>query len=167
MPRTPALFVALSVAMAIGPAPLAAQTDVRFSASPQWEVRLDATAAQRLATHAGLGLNLRAGPYVRVGFGIAGGAVRTASDEWVASQRADLAARFLLDPFAERARGLYGGAGISARRDGDESVVGHLVLLFGIEGRPTRALVPSLEIALGGGTRVGVVLRRRRAEPAR
>jgi hypothetical protein len=159
-PFRPLLVFAAFVA---APRVASAQDAPGFRPAPQWEIRLDATAAKASAAHAGLGMNVRAGPYARVGFGLAGGAALGPGDAWRASQRADVTARFLLDPFGERRLGWYGGAGVSARRDGDEPVVGRLVVLIGVEGRPTRALVPSVEVALGGGARLGVVLRRRRA----
>ncbi len=127
--------------------------------APRWELRADATTARVPAAHAGVGLGLRAGPYARVGVALAAGAARGPDDAWRASRRADFTARFLLDPYAERRVGVYGGAGVSARRDGDGPVAGAMVLVLGVEGRAAGALVPSVELSLGGGLRVGVVLR--------
>jgi hypothetical protein len=134
---------------------------------PQWELRADWTAARTDAAHVGVGMNLRAGWYARVGGVLALGAAEGAGGNWGASQRADLTVRFLLDPFAERARGFYGGAGVTARRDGDAPVDARLLVVLGVEGRPDGKWMPSLELGLGGGLRLGVVLRPRRSGPAR
>ena len=77
------------------------------------------------------------------------------------SARFDATARFLLDPLRERPRGPYVGGGLSARREGG-STDGDLVLLFGVEGRARRGWAPSVEGGVGGGVRIGVVLRRAR-----
>lgn len=170
-----ALVVALAVALAVallGAAPaltagLAAQETTRANALPQWEARVDHTTARVQAAHVGVGVNIRAGWYARVGGGLALGAAEGPNAAWRASQRADLSVRFLLDPFEEHPRGFYGGAGITARRDGGAPIDARLLLLFGAEGRPVRGVMPAVELALGGGFRVGVVLRRRRSSPAR
>jgi len=133
---------------------------------PQWEARVEGTAAREPAAHAGVGLNVRAGYYARVGLTVAAGAARGADDIWRGSQRVDAAVRFLLDPFTEERHGLYGGAGVSVRHD-DGSFAPSLLLLAGLEGRPRRGISPALEVGIGGGVRVGVVLRRTRPGRAR
>jgi hypothetical protein len=80
----------------------------------------------------------------------------------VFSQRLEVTGRFLLDPFAERRRGLYAGGGVVVRHDGDANPDARLVLLVGVEGEPRVRRIRSLEIALGGGVRVGLVIRRAR-----
>ena len=162
-----AVTVAVTVAAAFAAAPLRAQDRPVASPLPQWELRADLIAATSPAAHLGVGLNVRAGWYARLGATLALGAAEGAGGEWRASQRADITARFLLDPFAERPIGLYGGVGVTARLDGDGPVDARLLLLLGAEGQPRRGVLPSLEIGLGGGVRLGVVLRRRRAESAR
>lgn len=162
------VLVAALVA-ALAPGALRAQhaDDLRHvSALPQWEWRADATAAESPDVHAGLGLNVRAGWYVRVGAAVAAGATRGADDVWRGSQRVDVAARFLLDPFRERPRALYAGGGVSARFvEGRADPV--LTLLAGLEGRARKHYTPSVELTLGGGLRLGVVLRRTRPGPSR
>lgn len=143
--------------------PLGAQAaDPRQApAAPQWELRADAAAARTPDAFAGAGVNLRAGWYVRVGALLAAGAVRGRDEVWRGSQRADLAVRFHLDPFGERPIGLYGGAGISAKFvEGRSDPV--LTLLVGLEGARRGAWVPALELAVGGGVRAGLALRRTR-----
>lgn len=133
---------------------------------PQWEGRIEGTAAREPAVHAGIGLNVRAGYYARVGLTLAAGAARGADDTWRGSQRIDAAVRFLLDPFTEQPRGLYGGAGVSLRHD-DGTLTPALLILAGVEGRPRGGVSPSVEVAVGGGVRFGVVLRRTRPGRAR
>jgi hypothetical protein len=131
-------------------------------AAPQWEARADVTVSPRMAAHAGAGVNVRAGQYARIGVAYLAGAT-TGADDARFSQRIDASARFLLDPFAELPRGWYGGAGFTLRQDASEAWQGDLMMLVGIEGATRGRVAPSIELALGGGVRVGVVLRARRA----
>lgn len=153
----------LAALCALLPASLVAQRAT--GAQPQWELRADATLAPVLAGHAGVGGNVRAGQYVRLGAAWLAGAAQGPAGDRAArfSQRIDLTARFLLDPFGEQRRGLYGGAGFTARQDAGEAWKGDLMLLMGIEGAPRGRVTPSIELSLGGGVRVGIVLRSRRS----
>jgi hypothetical protein len=146
--------------------PAAAQVARSVPLLPQWEARVEGTAAREPAAHAGVGLNVRAGYYARLGIAVAVGAARGADDVWRGSQRVDAAARFLLDPFTEERFGLYGGAGVSVRHD-DGYRSPALLLLAGLEGRPRGGVSPAIEVAVGGGVRLGVVLRRTRPGRAR
>ena len=72
-----------------------------------------------------------------------------------------LLVRFLLDPFRQSAYGLSMGGGLSARAEPGDRVRPRLLLAVDLEGRrSSRGLVPALQVGLGGGVRVGVVLRR-------
>lgn len=136
------------------------------SLAPRWEARLEATVAEYSAGHVGVGANLRAGHYVRVYGGLAAGAAEAPGRDWEPAARADLAVRFLLDPFAERPRGLYGGAGLSVgqRLTSDAPAARPvLVLLAGLEGRPRNGRVWATELSLGGGARLAIVRRGARA----
>ena len=127
----------------------------------QSEVRLDGLFASDGAVHAGYGLSIPAGIYVRMGVIGAAGAGSHGFEG-----RADLVGRFSLDPFRQSRWAPYGGAGVSgrfrpARGRGSRA---YLVTYLGLEG-PLRAgsregWVPAFEIGLGGGTRVGLILRR-------
>jgi hypothetical protein len=169
MARCPALnarritraLVLLAVACTLRPRDAGAQQPV--GASPQWEGRLDAVLSPQAGALAGAGVNLRAGWYARVGASLSAGAVQRA-DTWEARQRADLTARFLFDPFAERRRGFYAGAGIGAERTADGDVRGLLLGVVGMEGAATGRIVPALELQIGGGARLGLVLRERRRQ---
>ena len=84
----------------------------------------------------------------------------------VFSGRVDLATRFLLDPFHEFSWGPYAGAGFSAqflRWDRRTNWRGDLLVLIGIEGPAHAGWRTAVELGLGGGARLGVVLRRARS----
>lgn len=134
---------------------------------PQWEFRQDITGAKDPGAHLGVGLNVRADYYVRLGVALAAGAVRRADGIWVGAPRVDLTARYLLDPFGDRPRGWYGGGGVTLVQRPGESATAALQLLVGLEGRRGNTLTPSVELGVGGGVRLGVVLRRTRRTRSR
>ena len=118
----------------------------------QLEARADAFAGDASAVHAGAGLTAPLGTYVR--FGVVGGVGGGADG---LSGRADLVARFTLDPFREKRWAPYAVGGISARFD-DRSRQ-FLLLLAGIEGPVRRGFAPAVEFGFGGSPRVGFALR--------
>jgi len=127
----------------------------------QTEARLDAIIAHTAGVEAGLGLTIPAGIYVRSGLVTGLGAGRHGVEG-----RTDLISRFSLDPFRQSRWAPYGGGGISGRyrskRDGSSRA--YLLIFLGVEGPlslgRTSGIVPAFELGLGGGARVGVVLRR-------
>ncbi len=147
--------------------------------APVPELRLALPLADGPGAEAGVGLNVRAGWYVRPALAVLGGVIARDSGQ-VGTARVEAAVRFHLDPFSQargcdsrsprwRCRGLYGGLGVSQRwrGAGEGAEVPVFVLIAGIEGRnapPTRRWVWGAEAALGGGLRVGVTARRRRAD---
>jgi hypothetical protein len=144
--------------LALG-APLAASA--QRSAGPRVEGRVEVIAARHSTVQAGAGFNAAAGNYVRWGL-LAAAGVASRDDRAVATWRADAVVRFLLDPFRESPRGLYGLAGVSAMDDGSRDIEPAIVVGVGVEGRARGAVIPAVELALGGGTRLAVVLRRTR-----
>jgi hypothetical protein len=82
----------------------------------------------------------------------------------VASGRAEVVGRFLLDPFRQSRWGFYGGGGLIARLDEGDDVRGYVTLLLGVEPPGNGQWLPALELGIGGGTRVALVVRRGRAE---
>lgn len=157
-----ALALLLALALAIAPREVAAQQ--RATASPQFEGRLDAVLSPVGGAMTGLGVNIRAGWYARVGLAVSAGAVG-ASSGLRSVQRVDGTARFLFDPFAEGRRAFYAGAGLGAQHSaGSGDVRGFLLGVVGVEGRAAGRIVPSLELTVGGGARLGIVLRSRRAQ---
>lgn len=131
--------------------------------SVQPEVRLDVIAGHRPAVQLGAGVQIPMGYYVRVGVDGAVG-VPTGGDAPSPRRpdaRADLLVRFLLDPFRQSAFGLSLGGGLSARAEPGDRVRPRLLVALDLEGRRSaHGLVPALQVGLGGGVRVGVVLRR-------
>ena len=103
------------------------------------------------------------GYYVRVGLDGAAGVATYSLPSSVsrADARVDLLVRFLLDPFRQSAYGLSVGGGLSARAEPGDHVRPRLLVAADLEGRRSaHGLVPALQMGLGGGVRVGVVLRR-------
>jgi len=127
----------------------------------QSELRLDAIFARSGGVEAGYGFTVPAGIYVRSGLVAGIGAGRHGAEG-----RTDLITRFSMDPFRQSRWAAYAGAGLSGRyrseRDGGSHA--YLLVFLGLEGPlapGTRAgWVPAFEVGLGGGARVGVILRR-------
>ena len=125
--------------------------------------RIDAFSARVDALHAGIGVTRGLGSYVRLDYVIAAGAARVAS-ETVASGRAEVVGRFLLDPFRQSRWGFYGGAGLLGRLDDGADPGGYVTLLFGAELPGEGSMRPAIELGIGGGTRIAFVLRRGRPD---
>ena len=122
------------------------------------EARADAFFARVDAYHAGLAASTDLGSYVRLDAIIAGGVARAGFGSG-ASGRAEVIGRFLLDPFRQSRWGVYGGGGLIARADEGAGTRGYLTLLVGAELPRAGSLTPAIEVGIGGGTRVGLVLR--------
>jgi hypothetical protein len=121
---------------------------------------VDAIVARRPAVHAGVGLEVPVSSYARAEGVLAAGG-RFGSGGPVFSARADALVRFVLDPFVQLARSPYAAGGVSVRRERGDTRA-DLVALLGLQLRPRRGYVPSVELGLGGGVRIGAVLRRAR-----
>jgi len=123
------------------------------------ELRGDAILGDGAALQAGGGIVFPGGIYVRINVDGAAG-TRFRDGQSRTSGRADLIARFLLDPFREMPVGLSLGGGVTVPyTDGDTGVQPYLTAVIDIEGRRRGRFTPALQIGLGGGTRLGVVLR--------
>ena len=127
----------------------------------QTEARLDVIIAHTAGIEAGLGLTVPAGIYVRSGLVAGVGAGRHGIEG-----RTDLISRFSLDPFRQSRWAPYAGGGVSGRyrSELDGGSRGYLMILLGVEGPlplgRTEGWVPAIEVGLGGGARVAVVIRR-------
>jgi hypothetical protein len=119
------------------------------------EARIDAITAGPAAIHAGAGFTVPMGTYVRSGFDAAIGS----SNDGI-SGRFDGFARFHLDPLRQHKWAPYGGGGLTARFDDNRSTRYYLLVLLGIDGPVTHRMSTSIEAGLGGGARLGVVVRR-------
>ena len=155
-------LTAVLVALAAGSTQLEAQPGAE---QPTWRAlaRVDAFIARVDAIHVGAGLTRDLGSYVRLDGALAGGVAR-AGDDTGASGRAELVGRFLLDPFRQSRWGFYAGGGLIARSDDGDDVRGYFTLLFGAELPVEGRMLPALELGIGGGTRVGLVVRRGRMD---
>jgi hypothetical protein len=125
------------------------------------EFRADAFFANGTTVQGGAGIVVPAGVYVRVGLdGGAGESWRHGSS--FVSGRVDLIARFLLDPLRENAVAFSFGGGLSEPIDRDGFRTPYLTIVMDVElgGRRRGGFTPALELGLGGGARVGFVLRR-------
>jgi hypothetical protein len=126
----------------------------------QIEGRLDAIVAHTTGFEAGLGLTVPAGIYVRTGLVAGIGAGRHGVEG-----RTDLVSRFSLDPFRQSRWAPYGGGGISGRYRSklDGGSHAYLLVFLGVEGPLAAAnrsgIVPAFELGLGGGARLGIILR--------
>jgi hypothetical protein len=136
----------------------------------QPELRLDGIFGHQPAVQLGAGVQIPMGYYVRVGLDAAVGVATEDRTALIGSAdvppgpldgRVDLLIRFLLDPFRQSAFGLSLGGGVSARAEPGDHVRPRLLVALDVEGRRSaRGVVPALQVGLGGGLRVGVVLRR-------
>lgn len=140
--------------------PLAAQ-DFAFSPRVQPELRAELAVARHASALALAGVNVPLGYYVRAGLS-AGAGVTDVHGHQALALRSDAVVRFLLDPFAQTAWGPYAGGGLTARRDGADQPRAGLLLVLGVEGHRGRRWVPAVELALGEGARLAVVLRKAR-----
>lgn len=123
------------------------------------EYRGDAIVGRGTSAQAGLGAVFVMGTYVRTSVDAAGGATWR-YDAARASGRADVIARFLLDPFRESRLGFSLGGGVSVPYEsGDTHVRPLLTAVVDVEGRLRGGVTPALQVGLGGGTRIGLVLR--------
>ena len=126
----------------------------------QIEGRLDAIVAHTTGFEAGLGLTVPAGIYVRTGL-VAG----IGAGHHGVEGRTDLVSRFSLDPFRQSRWAPYGGGGISGRYRSklDGGSHAYLLVFLGVEGPLAAAnrsgIVPAFELGLGGGARLGIILR--------
>jgi hypothetical protein len=141
--------------------PLAANAQIQGDEPPvRAEARIDAIFARATLLHAGLGVGFRTGYNVRTHFVGAGGfAFKDGATE--PSARADATLRLLLDPFGENPFGLSIGGGLTLLYDGFDDTRALGMIVVGLEGAPRAPIVWAVEVGLGGGARVGVVLRPR------
>ncbi len=127
----------------------------------QSEVRVDGIFARTGAVEAGYGLSIPAGIYMRTGLVAGVGAGRNGVES-----RADLISRFSMDPFRQSRWAPYGGAGLSGRfrSSADGGSRAYLLIFLGVEGPlpdgRASGWVPAVEVGLGGGARVALILRR-------
>jgi hypothetical protein len=138
-----------------------AQQPVQRS-SRQFEVRSDVLAASHLiATQVGVGLASPFSTYLRMGIVLGAGVARSDGSNGF-SARADLVWRLNPDPLRQVRWTPYLTVGASVRRDVPRATNCYLLALAGVEGPEWHGMLPALDLGLGGGVRLGVVLRHAR-----
>ena len=152
--------------MVLGTLGLAVTLPIVAAAQPpqqkiQSEARVDAIFARTAGVEAAYGFTVPAGIYVRSGLVAGIGAGRHGVEG-----RTDLISRFSFDPFRQSRWAPYAGAGLSGRYRSklDGGSRAYILVFIGVEGPlplgETSGWVPAFEVGLGGGARVGLVLRR-------
>ncbi|HEY2376867.1 MAG TPA: hypothetical protein VGH98_12890 [Gemmatimonadaceae bacterium] len=128
---------------------------------PPFELRVDAIDVSSVNSgtlQGGVGANIPLGFYVRLEIDGAGGVTRSDSVNHN-SARVDALARFLLDPFNDATWGLSIGGGMSAMFAQGSTTREYLVVVIDLEAPHVSGVTPALQLGLGGGARVGIVLR--------
>lgn len=145
---------------------LAAAARVQAQAAPassmRPEIRLDYLGGATHALHAGGGVSVRAGTYVRIG-GNAGVAPYAPGN--TSRAHGDLTARFLLDPFGQSRAGVSLGGGISLRLE-ERRARAYALMFIDVEAGQGGRWAPFARAGIGGGPRLAVGLRHR-ASPGR
>ena len=141
--------------------PLEAQSTSKTKSppNPAIEGRVDAIFSKKPTAQLGLGLSMFGGTYVRTGIVGAIGA-----NEDGVTGRTDGFVRFHLDPFRQSRWAPYGGAGLSGRYDAGSRPRAYVLIFAGVDGPVRNGLTTSFEAGLGGGARIGVILRQAVAE---
>lgn len=157
----PTMVLVLAGATTLVSSRAAAQIDTR----PLPQLRADLIAGSRPAIQVGAGYQVPLGIYVRAGVDAAVGSRIDRGSRLVAGSRldgrVDLLARFLLDPFRQSPWGFSAGGGLSLRAEPGDRVRPLLLVAIDLEGRrSTRGVAPAVQVGLGGGLRIGAVLRR-------
>ncbi|HEX2781814.1 MAG TPA: hypothetical protein VHM30_20070 [Gemmatimonadaceae bacterium] len=123
------------------------------------ELRLDATSARVSRLEGSAGLVVPLGIYGRLALSGGGGVARAAGATRTAA-RADAIARFELDPLNQRPHSVYLGGGVTWLATEGERGRAYLALVGALELKTRAGWVPSVELGIGGGARVGVAFRR-------
>jgi len=155
---TLAATFAATLAATLAATPLGAQQAPPFL---QPEVRADVLVHDVPSLELGGGLIARAGYYGRIAL-VAGAGGAWRDGRAAGTAHVDLVSRFLLDPFREVRWGLYGGGGATFRWSERGRAQPYLLLVGGVEGPEHGTWRPAVELGLGGGARLGIVLRRAR-----
>jgi len=122
------------------------------------EFRVDAIDGRGTSVQGGAGFTVPMGIYVRLA-ALGGIGPQWRDGETVLAGRTDVIARFLLDPFRQSPVGLSIGGGVSVPYEKGTHVRPYLTAVVDVEGHRHGKLTPALQVGLGGGVRVGIVLR--------
>ena len=129
------------------------------------ESRLEVIAARHATYAIGPGVAYPLSSYARAAVWVTGGGPigdgGTDDDVDGLVARAEGVVRFHLDPFKERERGFYAGAGIGVRWMSHVSGTEYLMLQFGLERKVGKAIA-AVELGVGDGARLAIVVRQPR-----
>jgi len=146
----------------VGAARASAQQPTAGLAGRQIELRADLFVRDVASVGLGGGLVAMMGDYGRLAI-VAGAGAEWRDQRASGTAHLDVVSRWLLDPYAQLRWGLYGGAGATVRWTADARAQPWLLLVAGAEGPEHGGWRPAVEFGLGGGARLGVVLRRARS----
>lgn len=139
----------------------------QYRPTAYWAVRADGILAQGATEHLGAGLELPLDAYTRQGIYVEGGATER-DGSVVPSGRLDLFTRFLLDPYRQVRWGLSLGGGLTMPLNESRNPPRpNVALVMDLEGPITGRFSPAVQLGLGGGARLGVVLRANRRSDQR
>lgn len=144
----------------VAAAPADAQARDRAAVREEWRVEVASPARLEV----GGGLSVPAGRYVRVVPLVAAGPARRAGTTGLGG-RAEVTARFTLDPFEEQRWAPYGAGGLALACLPGATCTPRLVARLGVEGPAVRGWRFAAEAGVGGGPHV--TLGWRRAVPGR
>jgi hypothetical protein len=130
----------------------------RLEPPPYFEYRVDAIDGRGSTVQGGLGYTVPMGIYVRVA-AIGGIGPQWRDGATLLAGRTDVIARFVLDPFRQTPVALSLGGGVSLPYEQHAVTRPYLTAVIDVEGRGRGGVTPAVQVGLGGGTRVGVVLR--------
>ncbi len=125
------------------------------------EIRADLLGPSPYTVQLGAGVNIGAGYYQRVELDGALGARRRGAG-LVGTARADALLRLLLDPFGQQRWALSLAGGLSLRDEAGDKVRPYLAGAMELEGPISHGIRMAYQLGLGGGVRLGVVIRRAR-----
>ena len=153
MKRTLPLIAATALLLA----PAARAQTVNSAPLPEW--RLDVTPFT--GGQFGAGVSVPASSYSRLGAVVGAGAI---ADGPVtrATARLEVHGRFSADPFQERRYAPYVVAGAMVACADDRHCRPLIVIRAGIEGPVRSGFIPAVEVGLGDGVQLGIVLRHAR-----
>ena len=126
----------------------------------QPEVRTDVIAARTTTVEVAGGAVYPAGDDLLMGADVGVGAVTGDGHGWRPAARLDVIGRLHLDPSTDMRWAPYLVGGASYRVDARARGALYLVAGLGVHAPATRGITPAIEASLGGGVRVGVVVRR-------
>jgi hypothetical protein len=144
-------------ALAASPAGSGAQA----ARGPRFEARVEGIVERHGTVQLGIGFNAASSNYTGWGVVAAVGATERRG-RLEPTARADAVIRFLLDPFHESKRGLYGLGGVGVMENGNHDPQPRVFIGLGLEGERWGPFMPAFELALGGGVRLAAVFRRPR-----